>query len=275
MDRAVARSSSSSRCRSGERRGRRALHAQRERRRVAVFGRRRVRLQRDHRLQLRVQHRQRRERVEADPRPGRDRREQASRDRLIRGARLPHQRRRFRRHEPCGARERLRRDGLRHPREPRRAAARVRERVLPPDAAAALVDATRDERVRQALRASDVACRDARVERAEVRERMELEAASREVAVDDAVCVGDVGLRLRRPVLEEEVVVRLQLADQRERARLGHLACERCELLERYSDMLAPAARQHTREICGATDLSAATLLRRRCDASGRERLQC
>jgi len=39
-----------------------------------------------------------------------------------------------------------------------------------------------------------------------------------------------------------------------------HLSCERCELLERDSNVLAPAARQHTREVSGATDLSAATL---------------
>jgi hypothetical protein len=36
-----------------------------------------------------------------------------------------------------------------------------------------------------------------RVERAEVREWMELEAASREVAIDEAFGVGDVGLRSR------------------------------------------------------------------------------
>ena len=48
---------------------------------------------------------------------------------------------------------------------------------------------------------------------------MELEAAPREEAVDEAVGVLDVGVRRRRPTAREVVVVGLQLAGQRERPR--------------------------------------------------------
>ena len=85
------------------------------------------------------------------------------------------------------------------------------EEVLPRDPAALLVHAACDQRVGESLRACGVVRRDARVERAEVCEGVELEAASGEVAVDEAVGVGDVGLRPRRVVLREVVVVRLKL----------------------------------------------------------------
>ena len=80
-------------------------------------------------------------------------------------------------------------------------------------------DAARRERVAEPPRAGDVLRPDALVELDELGERMELEAASREEAVDEAVGVLDVGVARRRPAAREVVVVRLQLPGQRERAR--------------------------------------------------------
>ena len=94
------------------------------------------------------------------------------------------------------ARERLRSDGLRHAGRPRRAAAREAELVLPEQPTAAR-DRARDERVGERARRVDVArCRGV-VQRAEVRERVELEAETREPAVHDAVVVGDVDAHRR------------------------------------------------------------------------------
>ena len=59
--------------------------------------------------------------------------------------------------------------------------------------------------------ASRIVRGDVRVQRAELGERMELEAPAGEVAVDETVGTGDVGLRRGRPVLREVVVVGLQL----------------------------------------------------------------
>src|SRR5882757_7190073 len=104
---------------------------------------------------------------------------------------------------------------------------------------------------------------------------MELETASREVAVDDPVRVGDVGLRCRRVVLQEVVVVRLQLADQRKRTRLCHLSGERGDLPQRDTDVLASAAWQCACEIRRAANLAATALLGSRRNARSRKRLQC
>ena len=56
------------------------------------------------------------------------------------------------------------------------------------------MDAAADERVREPSRSCHVTRVDARVQRDELREWMELEAAPGEVAVDDAVGVVDVRL---------------------------------------------------------------------------------
>ena len=56
---------------------------------------------------------------------------------------------------------------------------------------------------------------DVRIQRTELRQRMELEAAAGEVAVDEPVVADDVRLRRGRPVLREVVVIRLQLPEQR------------------------------------------------------------
>ena len=100
---------------------------------------------------------------------------------------------------------------------------------------------------------------------------MELEAASGEVAVDEAVGVGDVGLRSRRVVLREVVVVRLKLADESERARRRQPAAERRKLFERDGDVLAPAARQGADEVGGTCDLGSAGVRGCAVDPSCRE----
>ena len=133
-----------------------------------------------------------------------------------------------------------------------------------------LVDAARDQRVREALRAGRVVRGDARVERAEVRQRMELEAASGEVAVDEAVVVGDVRLRPRRVVLGEVVVVRLELSDEGERPWRRQPTAERRELFERDGNVLAAAARQRANEVCCTRDLGPAGVRGRTVDPSCR-----
>src|SRR5207237_8327335 len=112
-------------------------------------------------------------------------------DRGVRRMRCARVRGRLVADEVRGTGEGLRGNGLRHAGDPRRPAAGEGEVVLPAHTAAWLVDAARHKRVGEALRAGHVGCGDVRVERAEVGERVELEAATGEVAVDEAVRVSD------------------------------------------------------------------------------------
>ena len=256
----------------GECRRRGPLHPRRERAGGWILGGRRVRLERDHGLQLSVEHPQRLKRIEADPRAGCDAREQAAGDHTVGGAGLAHQRRRLRRHERCRSRERLCRDGLRHPREPRCASPGVVEEVLPGDPAALLVDAACDQRVGEALRARRVVRGDASVQCSEVGQRVELETASREVAIDEAVGVRHVFLRSGRIVLRKVVVVRLELPDQRKCARCSEAAAECCELSESDGDVLPASARQRAHEVCRSCDLRAAGVRGRAVDSPGSKR---
>ena len=188
------------------------------------------------------------------------------RDHAVGALSLAHVRGLALRNEGGGACERLGGDRLRHPGQPRSATARVREGVLPRDAAARLVHAACDQRIGEALRRVGIVRGDVRVQRTEVRERVKLEASPCEVAVDDAVLVGDVRLRCRRIVLHEVVVVCLQLADERERARLGHSSRERGELPERDGDVLAPAAWERARKTGCAPNLGSSCRRRRGVD---------
>src|SRR5689334_13787644 len=92
----------------------------------------------------------------------------------------------------------------------------ARENACAATACAMLVDAPRDECVGERLGSLDITRRRTRIQHAEVRERVEPEAVTAEVAVHDAVRADDVGGVGRRPVFREEVVVRLQRAVQRE-----------------------------------------------------------
>ena len=86
---------------------------------------------------------------------------------------------------------------------------------------------------------------------------MELEATSGEIAVDDPLLVGDVRAVSRRPVLREVVVVRVQLAEHRERARGRQILSQRTDLLQRDLHVNPPPRRQHAREVHGTCDLVA------------------
>src|SRR5581483_5075986 len=84
---------------------------------------------------------------------------------------------------------------------------------------------------------------------------MKAEVVTGEVAVDDAVGTDDVGEVSRRPVLREEVVVRLQRSVQLERARLGQRRTERRHLVECNLNVIAATVRQRADEMRSARDL--------------------
>ena len=96
-----------------------------------------------------------------------------------------------------GPRERLCGDRLCEAGAPRGAPARVVEVVLPAQAAARVGNAAGGECRREPRGRRDALARDRGVQGGEVPERVELEPLPREVAVDDAVRVGDVRLRCR------------------------------------------------------------------------------
>src|SRR5581483_9419 len=116
-----------------------------------------------------------------------------ARDHAVSGSRFPQVCGRAVRDEGRCARKGLRCDRLRHPREPRRAAAAERKVVLPRNPTAALIDAALEQRIRELARAVDVTCDGARIEHTEIREWMEAEAVAAEVAVHDSVRGHDVG----------------------------------------------------------------------------------
>ena len=169
----------------------RGLEPGRERGGVGVAGRRRVVADRDRALELRVQHRGLVEAVQPDPGAARELAHERARDRAkgaagrLGVARIVGEGER--------ARERLGHDGLRHPGRPRRLPTSVRELVLPAERAAGPDRGPREQRRRECSRPVSVLRGDGRVQRARVRERVELEAVAREEAVDDPVLVRDVG----------------------------------------------------------------------------------
>ena len=183
---------------------------------LVVAGRLRVLAQGDDRLQLRVQHDEVAEAVEADPRPGRERLHEPPRDGRERAAA---------RGDDLGPRERgacagerLCADGLRHPGRPGRRPSAVREVVLPHGAAPAR-DGPGDERGRELGGLRPASRRGLDVEPAHVRERMELQPVAPAGAIDDAVRGRDVGAGRRERAALEVARVHVQHGEEGERTR--------------------------------------------------------
>ena len=93
-----------------------------------------------------------------------------------------------------------------------------------------------------------------RVQRRERRERMELEAVAREPAVDDAVGAGDVHALAREAVRLEVVDVRLELREERERARADVRVPARRQLRQLRRDHLRAELRQPLQVALGAVE---------------------
>ena len=234
-----AGSATSRRCRSA---GRAPAPSRRARcgevRRPGVVRRLRVLEEREDRLQLRVQHDLPVEAVEADPRAARQR-EEERRHGGVRAhgggaeARVPSSA--DARASACaatacaipdahGGRPPAKRNWYSQSSRPPRGIARASERV--------------GERPRRV----DVALRGRVVQSAEVRERMELEPETREPAVDDAFVVGDVDAHGGKSVRLEVVEVRLELGEERTRARRDVRVRERRQLRELRRDHVRRAA---------------------------------
>ena len=190
-------------CRLGEIRG--------ELTRALVPRRLRVLAERENRLELRVEDDEIAEAVEPDPRARAETLDERPGNRPERPPR--------RCHLPRAA-ERLGADGLRHAGRPRRRTAAEREVVLPHRALLAGNHAV-DERLGEHLRLLRPAGCGVDVQRADVRERMELEPVAPAGAIDDAVRAGDVGPAGRQAALLQVARVEVEHREERERARLG------------------------------------------------------
>ena len=177
---------------------------------------RRVVADRKRRLELSVQHRHAVEAVERDPGLRRRRRGEQPRDGGVGGVGRVEQV--LVREQRAGAGERLRGDGLSHPRRPRCTTGGKRKVVLP-DHRPANRDGPGNERRGEMRRRRVVLRRDLRVQLREVGEWVEDVAVIREEPIDGAVVALDVRVRPRERMRGKPLGVHRQGREERQRPR--------------------------------------------------------
>jgi len=185
-------------------------------------------------LELRVQHRERVEAVQPDPRPSGGRQQQAGWEGEVGAASLD---------EEAAARERLRGDRLRHARAPRRGPA-VEAKVVLPDERLTGGNRAGEQREGQPVCLRVSPSDDLGVQLAEAAEGMELQAPACECPVDDPVDIANVGPRFRQRRVPEVARVHVEHGEERERPRLGVASGLRGDVAEHRSEILCPVARQ-------------------------------